>query len=287
MKKWMKQIARAAAAGIMSVMLAGSAFAAGWSLDQASGRWQYDLGNGQHYAAETQAPRWEWLDGNADGIAECYAFDQAGWMYSGGTTPDGYTVNADGAWTLNGAVQFRTVAPGYGGTAQAAQGQGGQTLADSGEKKILIAYFSHTGTTERAARQIQEAAGGDLLEIQTVQEYPDSYQEAVDVARRERDNQERPALRTQVSNMADYDVVLIGYPIWWHTTPMAVNTFLESYDLSGKTILPFCTSGGSDVEESMEAVRTSSGNGNVGTGLTANRVSQGEIQEWLRTNGVQ
>lgn len=284
MKKWIKNLLKTAAAGVMALTMASTAFAAGWKLDQGTGLWQYDLGNGQHYAAASETPRWEWLDGNADGIAECYAFNQAGWMYTGGTTPDGYEVNADGAWTVNGLVQTMAVAAGYSGTAgMTAQNQ---TVPDIGEKNILIAYFSHTGTTEEAAKQIQQVTGGDLFELQPVQAYPDSYQAAVDAARRERDSQARPALRSQVEPMAEYDIILVGYPIWWHTTPMVINTFLESYDLSGKIILPFCTSGGSDIEESIDAVRASSGNGTVGTGLTANGVTTEEIQAWLQANGI-
>lgn len=280
MRKWMKQLLKTAAVAVISAfMMSSTAFAAGWVQQSGTGRWWYDLGNNQYYTAQSVTPRWEWLDGNGDGIAECYAFDQGGWMYAGTRTPDGYDVNQDGAWVSGGAVQTMAVTPGFDGTL-------GQAAAQTpGQGKTLIAYFSHTGTTEAAARRIQEVTGGDLFEIRTVNAYPNSYQVAVDVARRELDNNARPALSGQVENMSDYDVILVGYPIWWHTTPMAVNTFLESYDLSGKTILPFCTSGGSDVEESMPAVRASAGNGRVGTGLTANYVTREQIQNWLSANG--
>lgn len=282
--KWLKQAVKVAVVCCMAtVMMAFTTFAAGWVQETETARWWYDLGNGQYYASESRTPHWEWLDGNGDGIAECYAFDEAGWMYAGMTTPDGYAVNADGAWTVNGAVQTKSVFAGYEGS----QGQVGTSATmDSENGKILIAYFSHTGTTEAAARRIQEITGGDLFKIQTANAYPSSYQATVDVARRELDSNARPALVAQVENMNDYDTILLGYPIWWHTTPMAVNTFLESYDLSGKIILPFCTSGGSDIEESMPAVRNSSGKGTVGTGLTANSLSDERIQRWLDTNGV-
>ncbi|HIZ79450.1 MAG TPA: hypothetical protein IAA17_06640, partial [Candidatus Lachnoclostridium stercorigallinarum] len=137
-------------------------------------------------------------------------------MYADTVTPDGYTVNEDGAWTVNGAVQTMAVAAGYGGTR--AQAEGEEPGADS---RILIAYFSKTGNTEEAARRIQEVTGGDLFEITVADSYPESYQDTVDRARRELDNNARPELSSTVENMEDYDVVLVGYPIWWHTEPMA------------------------------------------------------------------
>ena len=108
----------AAAALAAASLMASPAFAAGWTLGlgENSSRWWYDLGNGQYYGTPEQTVEWQWLDGNGDGIAECYAFDSQGWMYAGTTTPDGYTVNADGAWTLDGAVQSMAVAAGYAGT---------------------------------------------------------------------------------------------------------------------------------------------------------------------------
>lgn len=269
---------------VLTVLTASTAFAAGWTTGQEenSSRWWYDLGNGQYYGSPGQTVEWQWLDGNGDGTAECYAFDSEGWMYAGGQTPDGYSVNGDGAWTINEAVQTMAVAAGYGGTRAGSQGT--ETNKDS---RILIAYFSKTGSTEEAAREIQTVAGGDLFEITVADPYPSGYQDTVDRARRELDNNARPALLSAVENMSDYDVILLGYPIWWHTAPMAVDTFLESYDLTGKIILPFCTSGGSDIEESMPDIRQLSRGATVGTGLTANSLSRDTIAVWLSSNGVQ
>lgn len=111
---------------VLTIGMASTAFAAGWTTGQGanSSRWWYDLGNGQYYGTPTSAVEWQWLDGNKDGIAECYAFDREGWMYAGTTTPDGYTVNGDGAWTVNGAVQTMAVTAGYGGTRAQAQQPG-------------------------------------------------------------------------------------------------------------------------------------------------------------------
>lgn len=279
-KKLIKLIA---AVGFMLAIMTSTAFAAGWTVGQdGTGRWWYDLGNGQYYSAADEVPEWQWLDGNQDGTAECYAFDRNGWMYAGTATPDGYTVNADGAWVVGQNVQTLTVAAGYAGTgasltARTDEGQG---------KRILVAYFSHSGTTAESAREIQAVSGGDLFEIQTTANYPDSYQRTVDTARRELDQNARPALASRVEHMEDYDVILLGYPIWWHTAPMSIQTFLDSYDFTGKIILPFCTSGGSSIEESMPDIRSNAGGAVIGSGLTANSVDTAEIINWLTANGV-
>lgn len=281
MKRFWKLIV---AVFVFTALTATTAFASGWTTGQEAnaGRWWYDLGNGQYYGNSSQQVEWQWLDGNGDGIAECYAFDQTGWMYADEITPDGYQVNEDGAWTVNGAVQTMPVAAGYAGT----RAQSQQPQNDG--HKTLIAYFSWSGTTAEAAREIQQATGGDLFEITVADAYPSSYQSTAERARRERDQNERPALGTAAPDLSGYDVLLVGYPIWWHTAPMVIDTFLESYDLTGKTVLPFSTSGGSDIEESMADVRrVATGHGAaVGTGLNANSLSQSRIQEWLNSNGI-
>ena len=101
------------------------------------------------------------------------------------------------------------------------------------------------GNTERVAEFVQEAVGGDLFEIETVEDYPASYMECIEVAKAELQADERPAIKRYVENMDDYDTIFLGYPNWWGTCPMCVFTFLEHYDLSGKRIVPFCTNEGS------------------------------------------
>lgn len=126
--------------------------------------------------------------------------------------------------------------------------------AGTGDRKILIAYFSWSGNTREIAGQIGERVGGDLFEIKTVGAYPTEYRACTDIAKKEQNENARPALSTKVDNMADYDVVFIGYPIWWGTTPMALFTFFEQYDFSGKTIVPFCTHGGSGLSRSASDI---------------------------------
>ena len=120
--------------------------------------------------------------------------------------------------------------------------------------KTLVAYFSAGGTTARAAKALAQAAGADLYEIRPAQPYTNADLDWMDRKSRSsvemNDGSARPAIADQVENMEDYDTVFVGYPIWWYTAPRIVNTFLESYDFSGKTVIPFATSGGSGVEKS-------------------------------------
>ena len=136
-------------------------------------------------------------------------------------------------------------------------------------KKSLIAYYSRkgnnylngsivyleVGNTEVAAKMAQEITGGDLFEIQTVKSYPVDYTETTEVATVEKRTNARPELSTHVNNMDQYDTIILGYPNWWGTFPMAVFTFLEEYDFSGKTILPFCTHEGSGLGGSERDIR--------------------------------
>lgn len=130
-----------------------------------------------------------------------------------------------------------------------------QTRARAQGQKILIAYFSHTQTTEKVSLEIQKRTGGDLFRIETVQAYPTEHRATVDVAEKERDANARPALKGSVENMDSYDVIFLGYPIWWYTLPQSLFTFLESYDLSGKTIIPFVTHGGSRMSGTEEVIQ--------------------------------
>ena len=117
--------------------------------------------------------------------------------------------------------------------------------------KKLVAYFSATGTTERVARQVAQAADADLVEIAPVEPYTAADLDWHDRKSRStvemNDHSCRPAITTRVANMADYDTVYVGFPIWWGEAPRQVETFLEDYDLTGKPVVPFATSGGSGI----------------------------------------
>ena len=120
------------------------------------------------------------------------------------------------------------------------------------EMKTLVVYFSATGTTKAAAQKLAKEFNADLYEITPEQPYTDADLDWRDKQSRStiemQDKSSRPAIQGRCENIADYDVVWIGFPVWWYTAPTIVNTFIEAHDLSGKTLNVFATSGGSKVE---------------------------------------
>ena len=150
--------------------------------------------------------------------------------------------------------------------------------------KVLVAYFSWGGTTRKVAQAIQQKTGGDLFEIKTEKPYPTDYHATIDIGKKEKEDNVRPKLAGPLPDMKQYDVILLGYPIWWYVEPMAVKTFVEAQDLSGKTILPFATSGGSGVEGSVSDLRKTLPNAKVKDGILLN--STGGLDGWLKDNGL-
>lgn len=156
---------------------------------------------------------------------------------------------------------------------------------------VLIAYFSKTGNTETIANMIAEQTDGDLFKVETVTPYPDDYNETVDIAREEQDEDARPELSTHVEDMNQYDVIYLGYPNWWGTMPQAMFTFLEEYDFSGKTIIPFCTHGGSALGRSEDDIAELAPDAALLEGLAVSDSSvdsaQGTVEEWLNGLGIE
>ena len=138
---------------------------------------------------------------------------------------------------------------------QATKTSEAETSSDDG--KTLVVYFYWSGNTEEMANHIAEQTGADLLEIEPSNPYPDDNTETGNVAREERDTNARPAIANLPDSIEEYDSIFIGYPIWWHTAPMKIGTFLESYDLKNKTIIPFATSGSSDMGKTNEKLAPS------------------------------
>lgn len=142
-------------------------------------------------------------------------------------------------------------------------------------KKVLVAYFSYSGTTKGIANAISERTGADLFEIKTQKEYSNVYTES----NREIRRNEKPKLADTLEQPESYDIVFVGYPVWWHATPAPVNTFLESYDWKGKLMIPFCTSGESDIDETMPTFLNSC------EGLAVHQGKRiqgaGEVDAWL------
>lgn len=160
---------------------------------------------------------------------------------------------------------------------------------NTADGKVLVAYFSWSGNTEEMASHIAEQTGGDLLEIQPETPYPTDYNECGDVALSERDNNERPPIANLSESIEEYDAILIGYPIWWHTAPMIIGTFLESYDLTGKEIYPFTQSASMNTEQfdnSIAFVQENANGATVHDGLFARPSDTETINEYLSDNGL-
>lgn len=170
--------------------------------------------------------------------------------------------------------------------------------------KILVAYFSHTGenysvgyiekgNTHIIADMIIGQTSGDTFEIRTVTPYPDSYDECTEIAKQEQNENTRPELSENMEDIENYDVVFLGYPNWWDDMPMAVYTFLESYDFFGKTIVPFCTHEGSGLSSTKRNIAEICPDAEVLDGLAVRgsvaQNSQDEANDavvhWLREAG--
>lgn len=153
-------------------------------------------------------------------------------------------------------------------------------------KKILVTYFSYSGNTYEIANQIQKSAGGYIFEIQTVKPYPDYYDEVVKQAKQELVSGYLPELKTEIENIGSYDLVFIGYPNWCNTIPAPVRTFLSEYDLSGKTIVPFCTHAGSGLGRSVTDISKLCPKSTILAGIAIwgsdAKTAQNEVSEWLR-----
>ena len=154
--------------------------------------------------------------------------------------------------------------------------------------KILTAFFSASGVTANVAKQIAEAAGADLFEIKPEVPYTKADLNWMDKKSRSTLEMNDPASRPQISgkveNMEQYDTVLIGFPIWWYTAPTIIKTFLEGYDFSGKKIALFATSGGSGFGDTQKDLNTCvDQTAKFVSEKLMNRVSKGEIEDWLKT----
>lgn len=158
----------------------------------------------------------------------------------------------------------------------------------NGDSKILVAYFSWGGTTQRMAQEIVRQTGADLFRINPVVPYPTEYTPCTEVALEEKNNDARPAIAATVENWEDYDTVFIGCPVWWWTTPMIICTFAESYDFEGKTVVPFCTYASTYRDETLARIveLTPDAAHLTGEGLTSGRINEQNISSWLREIGL-
>lgn len=153
------------------------------------------------------------------------------------------------------------------------------------ENKMIVCYFSATGTTAAQAKRIADMTGAGLYEIVPETAYTAADLDWTDSLSRssvEMHNRAfRPALKDSVVNMSDYDIVFIGYPNWWNTCPTIINTFIETAHLNGKTVVPFMTSGGSNITNSEKELAESYPGINWAKGLLMNGVSDDQIKDWI------
>lgn len=182
-----------------------------------------------------------------------------------------------------------------------------QLTTDEINGKILVAYFSRAnyvpegtdgvtgatnkaGNTQTVADYIKQKTNGDIFEIVPERDYPVSHSECSAIAQQEARENERPALATHIDNMDDYNIIFVGFPIWVYREPMAVLTFLEEYDFTGKTVIPFCTSMAVDIDQSMEDFRNTLPDVDIKNGLRLNYTLSGdwqaEVDGWLERIGI-
>ena len=156
------------------------------------------------------------------------------------------------------------------------------------EMKTLVAYFSASGVTKGVAQKLAEVAEADLHEITPEKRYTDAdldwhnkqSRSSVEMA----DKNSRPAITDKLENMADYDVIYVGFPIWWYTAPTIINTFMESYDFKGKTVIPFATSGGSTIEQACKDLKAIYPDVNWKDGKLLNNATATDLQKWVDSN---
>lgn len=162
-----------------------------------------------------------------------------------------------------------------------------QNQNNMSNNRKLVAYFSATGTTMEAATRLADAAGADLYEI-----VPETLYTPADLNWRDKtsrsslemaDKSSRPAIAGRVENMEQYDTVFVGFPIWWYIAPTIINTFLEQYDLAGKTVIPFFTSGGSGAGETLKYLKPSAPDANWVEPKNFNYMGDDEINGWLES----
>ena len=161
--------------------------------------------------------------------------------------------------------------------------------ADTGSKSLVV-YFSWSGNTENVAKSIQSQTDSDIFEIVPATPYSDDYDTVVDLAQEEQRSNTRPAISGSIENIEQYDVVYVGFPNWWGDMPMILYTFFDTYDLSGKTVALFGTSGGSGLSGTVNEVRSLEPNATVTEGLHIGSGSSSNpdnaVSDWLNEIGL-
>ena len=162
------------------------------------------------------------------------------------------------------------------------------TQQNDQQMKTLVTYFSASGVTKGVAERLAKAADADLMEITPAQPYTEADLNWRDSLSRSsvemKDKSSRPEMVQATLTPSDYDVIYVGFPIWWYTAPTIINTFMESCDLKGKTVIPFATSGGSTIDKACEDLKTAYPDVNWKPGRLLNNATDTEIQQWVDSN---
>ena len=176
------------------------------------------------------------------------------------------------------------------GNVEGAVLKGGTNTGNAEGRGVLIAYFSWGGNTRGIAEEIAGQTGADLFEITPVNPYSDDYNTVLDEAQRDQNEQARPELAAHVENREDYDIIILGYPNWWASIPMPVASFLEEYDFTGKTIIPFCSHGGGRFGQSLTAIAKLAPDADMGEALSVHYSGGSslgdDVSAWLEENGI-
>lgn len=155
------------------------------------------------------------------------------------------------------------------------------------DNSVVVINGQVLGNTQYMAQVIQQTTGGDIFRIEPAEPYPTDHDTLVDLAAEEQDNNARPQLAAQIENFADYDIVFVGYPIWWSDLPMILYSFFDEYDFSGKTIIPFSTHGGSSFAGTPATIQQLEPNATMLEGLTISRndiqEAEQEIVDWVNS----
>ncbi len=157
-------------------------------------------------------------------------------------------------------------------------------IKTSGDSKVLIVYYSHSGNTRKVAREIHKVVGGDLVGIEPLEPYPNDYSTLVEQAKRELHSGFMPELDQGPVNVESYDTVFVGSPNWWHTIAPPVITFLSRADLSGKTIIPFITHGGGGSGRSVSDIANLCPHATVLEGLSVYGADARAARLWLESH---
>lgn len=176
------------------------------------------------------------------------------------------------------------------GSAEESSGQTDFSAPVETGSESLVVYFSWSGNTENVAKSVQSQTDSDIFEIVPATSYSDDYDTVLDVAQEEQKENARPAISGSIENIDQYDVVYVGFPNWWGDMPMILYTFFDTYDLSGKTIAPFCTSGGSGLSGTVNEIKSLEPDASVTEGLHIGSSSSSEpgdaVSQWLNDTGL-